>query len=242
MLKLLSAGAVAVLVIVTPAAARCPDGADAAHFVAGGGLCLAMHAFGVEGARPGGRLVVVLHGDVSSGGPARYHIGPGYDDGEGRTSGGSHNGRRDHYTAANNAAIAGAIAALRQRYRASRVVIVGHSGGAAQAAVVAPRAGASGVVLASCPCDIPRWRASRSGPWPRSQSPLAFAASMPRATRVVAVTGGSDPNTAPALARDYVAALTARGVGARFEEVPGAGHEWGAVSGAALAAARGMLN
>lgn len=260
MRKLIFAAALA-LGAAGPALARCPAGSDPAHFVEGGGLCFAMHAFGAEAVRPGGRLVVLLHGDVSDGGPASYHLGAarslagpgvvavaliraGYDDGQGRTSGGSHGGRRDHYTAGNNAAIAAAIGALRQRYRASRVVIVGHSGGAAQAAVIIARSPglASGAVLAACPCDIPRWRAGRGSAWPRSESPQAFAARVARGTRVVAVTGSGDTNTAPALARDYVAALAARGVPARFEEVPGAGHGWGGLRETALSAARGMLN
>ena len=41
---------------------------------------------------------------------------------------------------------------------------------------------------------------------------------------VIALTGSKDTNTMPVLARDYVAALEARGVNATFMEVANAGH------------------
>ena len=49
---------------------------------------------------------------------------------------------------------------------------------------------------------------------------------VPTSTRVVAITGSEDRNTFPALARDYIAALTAVGVRATYIQVPEAGHEW----------------
>ena len=227
----------------------------------GGGLCLAAATYGASTAGASPALVVVLHGDVSSGGPADYHfwtarnlagpgvvsvalLRPGYSDSIGRVSEGSANGRRDHYTAANINAVADAIAALKNHYKARRVVVLGHSGGAAMAGVlIGKRPGlVQGVVLASCPCDIVRWRTSRGrGAWPNSESPSTYVEKVPKSTQVVAITGSADDNTFPAMARDYVAKLAARGVNARFESVS-SGHDFnGNLASASVAAVRAML-
>jgi predicted esterase len=223
------------------------------------GVCLVTQTFGADaaGARP--TLVVAIHGDGSDGGPSDYMasfvrglarpgvvgvvlVRPGYATADGRISGGSTNGRRDNYTAGNVAAVGAAIGALRARHRAGRVVVVGHSGGAAIAGVlIGQRPGLiQGAVLAACPCDVPRWRTTRSGPWPRSLSPHSFAGGVSRATRVVAITGASDTNTTPDLAEAYVRALAARGVPARFVST-GAGHGFGGLAAAAATAASGMI-
>lgn len=194
-------------------------------------------------------LVVLLHGDVSSGGPADYLYGvaseiaranggvtavallrPGYNDREGRQSAGSHNGRRDHYTGRNNDLVAQSIQALKASIRPRRVVVMGHSGGAAQlGSVIGRHSGlVNSAILVSCPCDIPRWRANRGGSgWSQSQSPVRFVGGIGRGTRVVAITGANDGNTTPSLAQQYVQAATSAGVAATFASVPGAGHDFG---------------
>lgn len=203
--------------------------------------CLAMQAYGSEHAEV---LVVVLHGDVSSGGPANYHrtlarrvaeilpeaavvalVRPGYGDGEGRTSDGDLNDRRDHYTAANLALVAGAVATLRERTGARRVIAVGHSGGAAtSASILALHPGTlDGAMLLACPCNLTQLRIGRR-PWARSVSPHSVVAQVPLTSQVAAYTGTADSNTAPSLASDYVADLATRGVSAVFVAVPGATH------------------
>jgi len=104
---------------------------DNATKVTGGSECLVIRTFG---ARPTGgqtTLVVVIHGDVSRGGPATYHfrlaerlaggavvavalIRPGYDDGAGNLSSGELHGRFDNYTAANIDAVAVAVRKRRE--------------------------------------------------------------------------------------------------------------------------------
>jgi len=211
--------------------------------------CLFLRTF--KGAQTGATpqaLIVVIHGDVSSGGPATYHfalaeqiaaraelsssvavalVRPGYEDGAGNRSGGSHNGRSDHYTKTNIDEVAGAVAKLKQAYRPWRVVLIGHSGGAATAAIIAGRHPglADGVVLVSCPCHLDAWRMSRGrSAWTQSESPHRWADQVPATTSVIALTGSADDNTDSGLSRDYVRQLTGRGVTARFEELAGAGH------------------
>jgi pimeloyl-ACP methyl ester carboxylesterase len=77
---------------------------------------------------------------------------PGYDNGNGKKSQGNTNGRRDHYTAANIDAVAKAVQNLAVHHNASRTIVVGHSGGAATAALIAGRHPdiLDGMVLISC--------------------------------------------------------------------------------------------
>jgi pimeloyl-ACP methyl ester carboxylesterase len=248
------------LALVSPAAAQQPPGCaqDPSRWAGPPGRCLAMTS---HGAARGALLVVVLHGDLSGGAPATYHraladriarelpgaavfalVRPGYPDGEGRTSDGLLNARVDHYTAANMAIVAGAIAALKARTGARRVVAVGHSGGAATAAnVLALHPGTlDAAALIACPCGLTAWRVGRS-PWSSSVDPWNEAGRIPPTARIAAFTGARDTNTRPQLGADYAAMLARRGIAARFTEVPGAGHNdvveamWNSGFGAALA-------
>ncbi len=210
--------------------------------VIGNKFCFAIRAYGAQTAGPSPTLVVVLHGDGSSGAPPEYHdaiaeslvasgvvaigmIRPGYTSKDDRTSDGS-SIRSDHYTAENIDAVADAISKLKAHYKAQKTVMIGHSGGAATTGVVIGRhAGlVDRALLISCPCDIARWRSMGfRRPW-SSLSPSDFSAKVPATTKVLAITGELDDNTAPILAKDYAAALAAQGVNARFAIIPGASH------------------
>jgi pimeloyl-ACP methyl ester carboxylesterase len=247
--------------MATPAAASCPPDRAITERVFGGGLCLVAETLGAERAGTNPLLVIVVHGDISDGGAATYHavfasrlpepglvvvalIRPGYADSAGRQSEGGTLGREDNYTAAIIGAIAGAIDALREHYRARRVIYVGHSGGAAIGGVVIGRRPGliDAAVLVSCPCNIERWRREhKRPPWTRSLSPDFFVSRVPTSTEVVAITGTADDNTFPALAEHYAARLAARGVSARFVPVQGAGHGFSGVAPATKAAVDGLL-
>ena len=191
-------------------------------------------------------LVVFLHGDGSPGKMQDYArqvaeehgvtavalLRPGYGDGEGRRSPGSNNRRRDHYTDENNRLVADTIANLAAALGAPRVIVVGHSGGAAQlGAVIGQRPDLVDVaILASCPCDVPQWRATRRGPWPNSQSPSDFVSGVDPTTTVIAVTGADDTNTSPAYGGRYVRQLEARGIPASFVIVPDGRHGFGSIA------------
>ncbi|HPT49860.1 MAG TPA: alpha/beta fold hydrolase [Accumulibacter sp.] len=221
------------------------DAEDFTHTVSGEAQCLAMRRFGDPQPRT---LLVWLHGDVSSGGPANYHfnraeksatefsaakvlavalVRPGYPDGDGRASTVAlmHGGRSDHYTKVNVGEVGAAIERLREHYRPQSVVVVGHSGGAATAAVLLglrPNL-IDAAVLVACPCDLVAWRAGRRA-WSGSENPVKWVDRVPGSARVIALTGGNDDNTAPALARDYVEALQARDVKAEFRLVDNENH------------------
>lgn len=233
---LLAAGASAV-----SSAQPCPKD-DATH-VSGAAQCLLARAYGPAQADV---LVVWLHGDVSGGGPANYHfalaertaaalpgvaavalVRPGYPDGAGESSGVAalHAGRNDHYTTENVEEVGAALARLRERAGAKRLVVVGHSGGAATTAILlGMKPGLiDAAVLVACPCDIVAWRSGRR-PWTRSENPIAWADRVDPKARVVALTGDADDNTGPALAERYVEALRKRGIDATFVALPGESH------------------
>ena len=222
--------------------ARCaaPDNVSR---VQGGDICFGMTTYLHEQSQSP-TMVVYLHGDVSRGGPAAYMhqfayrpheaevtivlLRPGYDDGRGNRSSGSDCGRSDCYTAENVDAIADAIKTLRSHHGAKKVILVGHSGGAAISAILIGRhAGvADAAILASCPCDLTAWRSYRGSRWTKSLNPLGYADQVPVETAVVALTGSTDHRTPPELAQRYVERLAQRGVRARFELEPGAGHSF----------------
>lgn len=224
-----------------PCAEEAPD-----RQLSGAGECLLVRSFRSPGTTDAAALVVVLHGDVSGGGPARYHlpiaaalaaarrglvvvalVRPGYEDGEGGRSTGTNHGRTDSYTIANIDAVAGVVAALKHHHAPRRTILVGHSGGAATAGVILGRHPglADGAVLAACPCNLHDWRrAAGRSPWIRSESPDRWIESIPAVARVVAITGELDSNTQPWLAERYVDALRARGLDAVAEIVPGVDH------------------
>lgn len=191
-------------------------------------------------------LVVVVHGDVSRGGAATYHydlakriaqqnngvtvfalIRPGYTGEGGARSKGSNNGRRDHYTKRNNALVAQTIQKLAQATGNSKVIGIGHSGGAAQVGAIAGMYPGllDSAILVSCPCNISEWRAKRGkSAWRNSLSPHVYLKNVARGTRIFAVVGTNDSNAFPKLSQDYITAAKARGLAAAFVPVNGAGH------------------
>lgn len=212
--------------------------------VSGETQCLLMRRFGPTDPAV---MVVWLHGNVSAGGPANSHfkiaqataaafvadrllavalVRPGYPDGDGAFSSGSDNARNDNWQRQTIVEISAAIERLRLRFKPQKVVLVGHSGGAAIAAVILgmrPQLAQAAVLLA-CPCDLVAWRAGRGGrPW-ASEDPLHWVEKVAPSVTVLALTGGGDDTTAPALARAYVQRLKLRASDAVFEVVPDVGH------------------
>jgi len=237
-------GLFTVLVAQVPTArANDCDKSDPTHGMQGKNYCIAVETVTQN---PGAPLIVVLHGDMSSGKPPTYNkwfaqkvaaqipnativamLRPGYDNGKGKKSQGSTNGRRDHYTGTNIDAVADAVKNLASHHTASRTFVIGHSGGAATAAVIAGRHPdvLDGAVLISCPCYITRWRAERNASsWPASLSPGDFIEGISPQTRILAVTGRNDSNTRPGLAKTFVAEFRERGGDATFTEISGVSH------------------
>jgi len=137
----------------------------------------------------------------------------------------------DDYTAQNLDIVAAALAQLRGLNPGKKILLVGHSGGAATAALLAGRfpGSADAYLLAACPCDVPAWRqwrgnsAGKKGAW-TSLSPLAEAGKVPPATLISLVVGNKDENTLPLFSESYARALQARGVKTRVTYAMNATH------------------
>ncbi len=250
--------------VSSASAATCPVDDYEVH-ISGVSQCLLMRRYG---SLEPSAMVIWLHGDVSSGGPADYQfafaevaadnfsslnvlsialVRPGYPDGTGESSSVSffNSGRSDHYTRENIEEVGAAIEHLRNHFKPKTVVLVGHSGGAATAAVLMEmKPGlAEDVVLISCPCDLVAWRTGGGRKeWSRSENPIKWIPRVNKSTRVIALTGSRDDNTYPELARAYVDALKAQGNEAVFQTLPAQTHNGAFQSGYVFDALRQLLD
>jgi pimeloyl-ACP methyl ester carboxylesterase len=199
-------------------------------------------------------LLLVLHGDAPFSKPGYQYalarqvaqtnsdvvavglLRPGYTDPTGHQSAGQRGeATGDNYTPAVLDAIAGAITTLKERYHAGRVVLAGHSGGAAiSAGLLGRHPGlADAALLAACPCDVAAWRVHMKrrvggAVWDQpvaSVSPEQVVARIPPRTRVTLLVGTNDSIAPKKLTHAYYLRLRHQGLPARVVELPGAGHE-----------------
>lgn len=160
---------------------------------------------------------------------------PGYRDEQGnRSDGDILTATGDNYTREVVDAVADATRQLKDRYKAAATVLIGHSGGAAIAALVLgnhPEV-ADAALLLACPCDLQAWRTHmmtlRPSPvWQRPHqglSPLDSAAGVPSTSIVELLVGDEDDVVRIEYSDDYASALRARDVEARVTVLPGLGH------------------
>ena len=186
---------------------------------------------------------VFLHGDASRGGPATYHcalmrqmaqegvtaialLRPGNDDGFQIIAGADHE-RRDQDTKANNDLVAKSWSAVKNANPGERLVVAGHTDGAAQLGAIIERYPGlvNSAMLQSCPCDIKTWRA-KYRPFSRreKQSPIKFAGTIGHGMPVIALTGANDGTMWPGLTEAYVANVKSAGTPARFVKTSGVNH------------------
>jgi pimeloyl-ACP methyl ester carboxylesterase len=206
----------------------------------------------IYGRVSGAPLVIVFHGDAPFERPDYQYrfaasaqralpretvaavLRPGYEDPSGDKSQGSRGlATGDNYSPEVVAALDDVVHTLVNATGASRVTLVGHSGGAALAADVAELdpGQVSRLLLVSCPCDVSAWRlymARRQfNPlWllpTQSVSPSAGAARMSARTIVRLVVGSKD-DVAPQRFSDALLVALPAAVNARRDIEPGASH------------------
>jgi pimeloyl-ACP methyl ester carboxylesterase len=233
--------------------AKCPDGkfADGIERAGDARQCVVIRRLvpGQTSSITPKVLIVFLHGDNGGRTELRADSGtaamlaeklqavtiamqrPGYRSDLG-TSDGETGAGDDDYTPRNTEIIAAALGNLRSLNPGKKILLIGHSGGAAMAALLASRfpGSADAYLLAACPCDVPAWRqwrgnpAGKAGTWSRSLSPLAEAGKPSPDTRIGLVVGNKDENTLPQFSETYVRALQARGVKTRVTYAMNATH------------------
>jgi pimeloyl-ACP methyl ester carboxylesterase len=199
-------------------------------------------------------LVIMVHGDASDGSPSTYHyrfaeraaaaipdaivaavLRPGYSDGEDTSDGLRGLTTGDNWTPEIVNAVATVLSELKDKYHPRRVILVGHSGGAAIIGNLLGRQGAAaadGALLVSCPCDLAAWRrhmqSVKGGAiWERpvrSLSPLALVDNVPASAKIWLLVGSDDQTTPPALTLAYAEALRHRNVAVNVTIASGLGH------------------
>jgi pimeloyl-ACP methyl ester carboxylesterase len=207
-----------------------------------------------ENARPSQHpiLVIVLHGDSPDGPPTYQYrfaeraaaaisdavvaavLRPGYSDGEDSSDGMRGFTTGDNYTPEVVNAVATVLSTLKDRYHPRRVILVGHSGGAAIVGDLLGQEGAAvdGALLVSCPCDLAAWRkhmqSIKGGAiWElpvRSLSPLALVDHVPASAKIWLLVGSDDQIAPSALTLAYAEALRNRNVAVNVTIAPGLGH------------------
>ena len=219
--------------------------ADNLNWVSGKNLCFAIKTFvhDEEVSRP--VLRVFLHGDNSRGGPSDYMyryasiyapgvvsvamLRPDHYDREGRRSSPKTYGRRNWETEESIDAIAAAVRKLKIHHKASRVVMIGHSGGSNISAVMLGRhpGVADAALLAGCACDKEAKKMMQGRTY-RSEdiNPIDYVDKIPPNAKIIAITGSRDTTNPAELCRPYIRYLKERGVSARLDIVKGARHSF----------------
>ena len=210
-------------------------------------------AFGPEAPAAVKTLVFVLHGDAPFVKPSYHYLfaeeaaklpgvraigilRPGYEDKDGDVSPGIRGlTTGDNYTPDRVDAIARAIAAIETRYPGAKHIIVGHSGGAAIAADLAALRPdlVDGVLLVSCPCDLPKWRAFMKRKIPEapfeqpvtSYDSIALVPKLDRKLALAMMVGSADDTAPPDLTQAYAAAARKRGIEVDVRVLPGKPHD-----------------
>jgi pimeloyl-ACP methyl ester carboxylesterase len=197
-------------------------------------------------------LVIVVHGDSPDGPPTYQYrfaeraaaaisdavvaavLRPGYSDGEDSSDGMRGFTTGDNYTPEVVNAVATVLSELKDRYHPRRVILVGHSGGAAIVGDLLAQQveGVDGALLVSCPCDLAEWRkhmqSIKGGAiWERpvrSLSPLALVDHVPASAKIWLLVGSDDQIAPSALTLAYAEALKNRNVAVNVTIAPGLGH------------------
>jgi pimeloyl-ACP methyl ester carboxylesterase len=226
----------------------------AATVVQGGEYRIQTRAFSSRQLSDTPVLVVVLHGDAPRG-PPDYHyrfaalvaeqnadvvavglLRPGYTDPAGNKSDGVRGlTTGDNYNARNTDSIAAAIGELERHWHARKVVVVGHSGGAALTANILGRHPAlihAGVIV-SCPCDVETWRKHmyEVQRWPGwlekidTVSPIDVVSGIANHVPVRMLVGTRDEVTPPSLSLAYETAAKKLGKDVKLTQLEGVEHE-----------------
>ena len=200
-------------------------------------------------------MILILHGDAPFNNPSYQYLmakkiaaqnpnsiavgllRPGYTDQEGNQSVGTRGeATGDNYTPEVLAAIHELTLELKEKYNPRKIVLAGHSGGAAISANLMaqyPNTYAEAILIA-CPCDLHEWRAHMKSLqdgapiWDtpvKSLSPIEIMASIRDTAQIFVIHGVNDEVVPIEIANKYVQQLTLNHKSVVFRTIPEKGHE-----------------
>ena len=237
---------------VEPFTSSCED-ADNFNWVKGDNHCFAIATVLPAKAVANPVLRVYLHGDntrnrkrgrpsdsmykyaarTAAGTISVAMLRPEHFDYEGRQSSDKTSGHRNWETAEDIDEIAAAVRRLRKHYNASRVVMIGQSGGSNTIAVMLGRhpGTADAALLVGCACDkVAKAEYHNRRVRPQDLNPIDYVDEIPPKARMVLVTGSRDETNPVSICRPYAARLRERGVSVRLDIVEGIKHNFGRVA------------
>ena len=223
---------------------------DLVNRVSAAGQCLVLDTYQSPRAEKAPLLVVFVHGDHPSNRGDRNLerlllairsvsernivvvalTRPGYQNGRESSTGRHYYNEGDVYRPYIVESVAKAVMKLADHYKASKVAVIGHSGGGtilAPGLGVYPEFAPNLAVFIASNFNVPKWvkhRRFRNWPTKESLSPHQLTAKVSPEVDVVAVAGSADSNAIPEFAREYVQLMKNDGKTARFVEIPGASH------------------
>ena len=237
---------------LVPYTSSCED-TDNINWVLGEKSCFAIATVPPAKAVSSPVLRVYLHGDNSrgrsQGRPSDYMyryaartpagtvsvamLRPGHFDHQGRQSSNKSYGHINWETYEDIDEIAAAVRRLRKHHNASRVVMIGHSGGCNTIAVMLGRhpGTVDGALLIGCACDkVAKSNYHNKRVRRDDISPVDYVNKIPADAKIIAVTGSRDEANPADLCEPYITRLKERGVSARMDIVEGAKHNWTGVA------------
>ena len=237
---------------VVPYTSSCED-ADNYGWVKGENHCFAIATVLPPKAVSSPVLRIYLHGDNSRGRPRgipsdsmyRYvmptpsgtvsvaMLRPGHRDTEGRQSSSKSYGHINAETYEDIDEVAAAVRRLREHYNASRVVMIGFSGGCNTVGVVLGRhpGTADAALLGGCACDkVAKSNYHGKGVNRDDISPIEYVNKIPLTTKIIAVTGTRDETNPPSICEPFITRLKEREVSARMDLVEGIKHQFGSLA------------
>jgi predicted esterase len=200
-------------------------------------------------------MLLVLHGDAPFNNPSYQYIiakkiadknknvvavgilRPGYTDKEGNHSKGKRGkATGDNYTKEVLMSIKNLTYELKKKYNPSKVILVGHSGGAAISANLLAKYSDtySSALLMSCPCDLHLWRKHMKYLRPKSRvwdikvnslSPIEELNNIDDSTQIMAVHGENDEIVPIDIAYRFVKELKVNNKKVNFVILKNQGHE-----------------
>ncbi len=195
-------------------------------------------------------LIVVLHGDAPFNNPGYQYrfaqlvaiknsnvitigmLRPGYTDPTGRTSDGAKGDAiGDNYDEKRVNQLAQAIEELTKMYSPSKVILAGHSGGAAITANIISLFPllVDHAFIVSCPCDVNAWRENMFSLTNKSifrrkidtLSPIDLVDRLNKKTTISILVGKNDKVAIPILSEKYKKAVTKKGLKATLALIEG---------------------